>query len=252
MNESQLIRHIKAHIAAGDKAAEKSNNHYIAAGQHLKTLKASHGGTWAEWEALLKEKMGIGKSRASELMQIADGRKTVEQLRAEKAESVRQVEAREKASPLASGENADDPEASAEVMKAAFADEGDTDEVCWRRGLLYRAENAAGEAAYEDWSGFIVDSVLVDAATRAAKAWTDVAGYLGRLRDAQSKSVEVAVGCQQLEIAPIAAETDGLASPNSYAARQRLPRNERTRLRLRRPTMPWPCPCARQARLRGF
>jgi len=78
MNESQLIRHVKAHIAAGDKAAEKSEQHYIAAGQHLKTLKASHGGTWGEWEALLRDKIGIGKSRASELMAIGDGRTTVE------------------------------------------------------------------------------------------------------------------------------------------------------------------------------
>jgi hypothetical protein len=37
-------------------------------------------------------------------MQIADGRKTVEGLRAEKAESVRKVDAKKKASPLASGE----------------------------------------------------------------------------------------------------------------------------------------------------
>jgi hypothetical protein len=72
-----LIRAIKAHIAKGDKAKDKAEQHYIAAGQHLKTLKAGHGGSWAEWEELLKTKIGIGKSRASELMRIADGRKTV-------------------------------------------------------------------------------------------------------------------------------------------------------------------------------
>ena len=32
MTESQLVKTIKAHIAAGDKAAQKSNDHYIAAG----------------------------------------------------------------------------------------------------------------------------------------------------------------------------------------------------------------------------
>lgn len=83
MNESQLVKTIKAHIAKGDKSAEKAQQHYIAAGQYLKTLKAQHGGTWAEWETLVKEKVGIGKSRASELMQIADGRKTVEDVRAD-------------------------------------------------------------------------------------------------------------------------------------------------------------------------
>jgi len=82
MNESQLVRTIKAHIAKGDHASEKAEQHYIAAGQHLKALKAQHGGTWAEWAALLKNRVGIGKSRASELMQIADGRRTIEQVRA--------------------------------------------------------------------------------------------------------------------------------------------------------------------------
>ena len=104
-NQAQLISTIKAHIARGDKAAEKAEQHYIAAGQHLATLKADHAGTWEEWETLLKSKVGIGKSRASELMAIADGRKTVEGLRAKKAESVRQVRAQ--VSPLRSGETSE-------------------------------------------------------------------------------------------------------------------------------------------------
>jgi hypothetical protein len=102
--ESKLVRTIKAHIEKGDRATEKAEQHYIAAGQHLKTLKAAHSGTWAEWEALLKDKIGIGKSRASELMQIADGRKTVEQVRARTAEGMRQIRA--KTSPSRDGEKA--------------------------------------------------------------------------------------------------------------------------------------------------
>ena len=80
----QRWKAVRAHIAKGDKAKDKAEQHYIAAGEQLKTLKAEHDGTWAEWEALVKEKAGIGKSRASELMQIADGTKTVEQSRAAK------------------------------------------------------------------------------------------------------------------------------------------------------------------------
>jgi hypothetical protein len=80
---------VRAHIAKGDKAKDKAEQHYIAAGAYLAQLKADHAGTWAEWEALVKEKAGIGKSRASELMQIGDGRKTVEQTRAEAAERKR-------------------------------------------------------------------------------------------------------------------------------------------------------------------
>jgi len=83
MNESQLVRSIKAHISKGTQLGAKSEQHYISAGLHLKTLKAQHGGNWAQWEKLLREKIGIGKSRASELMQIADGRKTNDEVRAE-------------------------------------------------------------------------------------------------------------------------------------------------------------------------
>jgi len=43
-DQQDLIRAIKAHIARGDKAADKAEQHYIAAGQYLKTLKAEHGG----------------------------------------------------------------------------------------------------------------------------------------------------------------------------------------------------------------
>jgi hypothetical protein len=113
MNESQLCKTIKAHIAKGDHAREKAEQHYISAGQHLKTLQGLHkdrGGTWAEWQILIKEKCGIGKSRASELMQIADGRKTVEGNRAETAE---RVSKHREISPLRNGETDENTEESA-------------------------------------------------------------------------------------------------------------------------------------------
>ena len=93
---------IRAHIAKGDKAKDKAEQHYITAGQPLRALKAEHAGTWDEWEALLKDKIGIGKSRASELMQIADGRKTVEGIRADTAERTAKTRALQ-SSPLRSG-----------------------------------------------------------------------------------------------------------------------------------------------------
>jgi hypothetical protein len=127
IDQEQLVKTIKAPIAKGDKAAEKANDHYIAAGQHLKTLKAEHDGNWADWEELLKTKIGIGKSRASELMQIADGTKTVEQVRAdgaerkakERAKSLRDVTEKSDGAPVAITTNDD----SAEAMKAKFAEE---------------------------------------------------------------------------------------------------------------------------------
>jgi len=87
MNEPQLIRTIRAHIEKGDRAAEKSEQHYIAAGQHLKALKAQMP-TGIKWEQYLEDHgLEIGRRRADELIAIADGRATVEEVRAEKAES---------------------------------------------------------------------------------------------------------------------------------------------------------------------
>jgi hypothetical protein len=108
---------VRAHIAKGDKAKTKADDHYIAAGLVLADLKAEHTGTWEEWEVKVKEQAGIGKSRASELMQIADGRKTPDEVRADT--SHRQQEHR--AALRYNGGNAPDPEASAEAMKAKFA-----------------------------------------------------------------------------------------------------------------------------------
>ncbi len=99
MSEAQLIKTIKAHIAKGDHAKDKAEQHYISAGQHLKTLKANHAGSWDEWEALLKDKIGIGKSRASELMQIADGRKTFERVQTERRERDRNAAAKKISPP---------------------------------------------------------------------------------------------------------------------------------------------------------
>jgi hypothetical protein len=136
----QRWKAVKAHIARGDKAKDKADQHYIAAGQYLKELKAEHTGTWAEWETLVKEKAGIGKSRASELMQIADGIKTVEEVKGARAERDRKAIERRKSSPPIGGEtkepesvpeqpieatrgpdNARDPEISAAIRKAPFA-----------------------------------------------------------------------------------------------------------------------------------
>jgi hypothetical protein len=107
----KLFKAIQEHIARGDKAKEKSEQHYIAAGQHLKTLK-KFSSNWAEWEMLLKEQVKLSTGRASELIQIADGRKTVEQVRADTAKRVMKHSkksslANEEKSPLRNGEDPD-------------------------------------------------------------------------------------------------------------------------------------------------
>jgi len=78
-NQAQLISAIKAHITAGDKAAQKANDQYISAGQYLKELKS--GLSQAEFLEIVRDKIGIGKSRAYDLLAIGDGTKTVKQVR---------------------------------------------------------------------------------------------------------------------------------------------------------------------------
>src|SRR5262245_38667301 len=93
-----LISAIKEDLVQGEKAERKADKHHRSAGQLLKKLKDTTG-SWAEWEALLKTHIGIGKSRASELMAIAAGTRSVEQVRAdgagrkakERAKSLRDV-----------------------------------------------------------------------------------------------------------------------------------------------------------------
>jgi hypothetical protein len=87
MNEDQHWRAVKAHIAKGDQAKDKAEQHYIAASQHLKVLRAAS----PDQETFLnnaREKVGLGKSRAYEILQIADGR-PLAGIRAEKAERER-------------------------------------------------------------------------------------------------------------------------------------------------------------------
>jgi hypothetical protein len=118
------VRHEKLWRTVKDNLA-KSHEHLKVAGEALLQLKADHdaqGGTWAEWEALVKEKAGIRAPRASELMQIADGRKTVEEMRAGGAARKAEHDERKKISSLRNEEDAATPGASAERMKAKFAE----------------------------------------------------------------------------------------------------------------------------------
>jgi hypothetical protein len=98
---------IKARIAAGDKAMDKAEQHYIAAGIQLAAakdrVKQTPGLTWPRF---LNEHCNIRRARADELIMIADGRTTLADLRMKKAESVRAVRQRQKGDlPLRSGES---------------------------------------------------------------------------------------------------------------------------------------------------
>src|SRR5262249_15435330 len=110
--------------------------------------QTDRAGGWREWERLLKTKIGISTGRASELMQIADGRKTTEQIRAET--NKRKIEHR-KASSFRNEESADPPEALAEAMKAklAAADDDARPQVEQGTRLCRRADHQGVDAGDE-------------------------------------------------------------------------------------------------------
>jgi hypothetical protein len=75
-----LANQIKAHIAAGDKAQGKADQHYLAAGLHLVELKLRTK-TKRQFEFLVQEQVQIGVRRAYSLIAVAEGRETLEQQR---------------------------------------------------------------------------------------------------------------------------------------------------------------------------
>jgi hypothetical protein len=72
-----LARRVKVLIEKGDKAAEKAEQFYKAAGIHIKEIKEQSD----DWETIVREQCGLGRSRAYELMAIADGKTTLEKVR---------------------------------------------------------------------------------------------------------------------------------------------------------------------------
>jgi hypothetical protein len=182
MNEAQLVKAIKTLVEKGDKARDKAEQFYIAAGQHLKTLKEQCSSA-AAWEKLVKAKCGLGKSRAYELLQIGDGRTTVAKLRASTA---RRVSNHRAASPLRNGENLPavvEPEDEGDrddfprewdgtMQKCSPPPKPNGDMECVRRqGLLNRAAEAIHLARYDDLEGLAIDSEMRRAICEATDAW---------------------------------------------------------------------------------
>jgi hypothetical protein len=232
MNESQLVRAIKAHIEKGDKAAEKSEQHYITAGQHLKTLKAQMP-QGIKWEQYLEDHgLTIGRRGADELIQIADGRTTIEKVRADKAESVAKSRA---ALALRSAEDADEPQASAEAMKVKFAetekedsfldDDGDfapvdpaADDACRIRGFLYRAQQSTFAAEADELKGLVCTSEMVEAARKVITAWTALLQEMNRrapVEDGSASKPQPNIATPSPEPASAIDPWDGLDIPAS-------------------------------------
>jgi hypothetical protein len=92
-----LCKTIKALVAKGDHATKKAEQFYTAAGKHLAELKQRCPDEWLQHA---KDKIGIGRSRAYELIAIGTGIRTVEQVR----ESTRQRVEDHRSRPLRNGQ----------------------------------------------------------------------------------------------------------------------------------------------------
>jgi hypothetical protein len=88
---TEHVRAIKALIPKLEHVIRKADEYYRAIGAHLIAIKKARP---HDWETIVRERCDLGRSRSYELMSVAAGTKTVEQLQAEKAERVRQFRER--------------------------------------------------------------------------------------------------------------------------------------------------------------
>jgi hypothetical protein len=73
-----LARRARALIEKADNAAEKAEQFYKSAGLTIKEIKDKFP---KQWEAIVRDEIHIGRSRAYELMLIADGKATLATIR---------------------------------------------------------------------------------------------------------------------------------------------------------------------------
>lgn len=90
---AQLSSTIRALVAKGDDATGKAEWHYRAAGAHLRTLKEQMP-VGTTWERFVKAKCKLSRERADELIRIADGRTTLEKVRADTAKRMQEHRAK--------------------------------------------------------------------------------------------------------------------------------------------------------------
>jgi hypothetical protein len=205
---AEHVRRINVLVEKLDNAESKVDQYQRSIGQHIAEIKKARPD---DWKTIVETQCKLKKSRAYELLAIADGSKTLGQVRAATAERVREHAKRKKEkNPLANGQgerarahtvsggNGADPEAAAERRKREFAEmekkaDGVTglERVDRKAAFLERCEQAIGFATY---SG-PVDNEVAGAAERVAAEWERQARELrGKVQDAQAFDSPAAQG----------------------------------------------------------
>jgi chromosome segregation ATPase len=111
------VKSINALIEKLAKAESKIEQYQISIGQHIKAIQTARPDDWLK---IVKVECNLSRSRAYELMAIADGTKTAGQVRAAGAKRVREHEERKKnARPLANGRELEAQQAHIEELEAA-------------------------------------------------------------------------------------------------------------------------------------
>lgn len=141
-------------------------NRHAVAGQKLKEAKVQKP-DGVPWRTFVRKTFNLSHQRADVLMRIADGIITVEDDRAHSREVKRRTRAARKQALV---ENNCD--------SAVGEDDGDSEQTIWRRGLMFRSQEAITGGAFEDWSRFKSDRQLVDVVKRAAETWMQLATYV--------------------------------------------------------------------------
>lgn len=125
-----LGREIKARVEAGDKALDKAEQHYKAAGiQLLEAQKRLKETREMRWSAFLFSHVRMGESRAYELMALGDGRTTLEDIRAKGAERARRHAERNRDARLSVSNGEKSVAISAPVPAIANPNENDLDAI---------------------------------------------------------------------------------------------------------------------------
>jgi hypothetical protein len=184
---ARACREINALVDKLATAERKVEQYQIAIGQHIAAIKKTRPN---DWRQVIEVECKLKRSRAYELLAIANGTKTVEQIRAAGAKRVREHDERKKETrPLANGRDAVTALVKVKPANASpFQDEesdsgppGAADEHAAdarRRGFMWRASEAVRFARFDDLAGLKVDEEMRGAVKDAADAWAEVQAAL--------------------------------------------------------------------------